>query len=109
LHVFGENLAEVRSVAVDPSAQGRGVGRCLIERCREDADALGVPRIFTLTTSPEFFEKSGFQRMAKEDLPHAIWGECVRCPAFPECPEIALARPAKASAVQPLAPERAER
>jgi amino-acid N-acetyltransferase len=107
LHLFWADLAEVRSVAVDPGAQGRGVGRRLIDRCCDDACALGVARVFTLTTSPEFFEKCGFERVAKEDLPHAIWGECVRCPSFPACPEIALARTAKMPAA--LAPGRDER
>jgi amino-acid N-acetyltransferase len=96
LHVFAADLAEVRSVAVDPSAQGHGLGRLLIDRCWEDAGALGVPSIFTLTTAPGFFENCGFERVPKEDLPHAIWGECVRCPSFPECPEIALVRATKA-------------
>jgi amino-acid N-acetyltransferase len=109
LHVFRADLAEVRSVAVDPGAQGQGVGRRLIDRSCEDAFTLGVARVFTLTTATGFFEKCGFERVAKEDLPHAIWGECVRCPSFPDCPETALARNAKAPAVQPLAPEPASR
>jgi amino-acid N-acetyltransferase len=98
LHVFAAELAEIRSLAVDPNAQRHGIGRVLVERCCDDAAALGVERIFTLTTAPGFFEKCGFQVVAKETLPHAIWGECVRCPVFPECPETALMRTVQALA-----------
>jgi amino-acid N-acetyltransferase len=40
----------------------------------------------------DFFEKRGYHRIEKADLPHKIWNECVRCPLFPSCNEIALIR-----------------
>jgi len=51
---------------------------------------MGVSRVFTLTYKPEFFSKLGFKKIDKEELPHKIWSECVSCPKFPDCDEVAL-------------------
>ena len=45
-----------------------------------------------MTYVAEFFERCGYRRIDKADLPHKIWNECVRCPLFPNCNEIALIR-----------------
>ena len=92
LHVFWEDLAELKCLAVSPRVQGRGVGRVLVEACREAAQELELEAVFTLTYVPEFFERCGYHRIEKSDLPHKIWNECVRCPLFPNCNEIALIR-----------------
>lgn len=60
LHVLWADLAEVRTVAVDPSALGRGVGHRLLERLLEQAAELGVTRVFCLTFETEFFGRHGF-------------------------------------------------
>src|SRR5579859_509791 len=60
LHVTGEELAEVRSLAVSEDLQGKGVGRKLMEMCLSDAQDLGLQRIFTLTYQTQFFSKLGF-------------------------------------------------
>ena len=52
---------------------------------------LGARRVFALTYAPDFFEKAGFKRIDRADLPHRIWAECVRCPEFPDCGEIPMA------------------
>jgi amino-acid N-acetyltransferase len=92
LHVFWEDLAELKCLAVSESAQGRGVGRVLVDSCWEAARELEINSVFTLTYVAEFFEKLGYHRIEKADLPHKIWNECVRCPLFPNCQEIALIR-----------------
>jgi amino-acid N-acetyltransferase len=94
LHVFWEDLAELKCLAVSERAQGRGVGRRLVDACWEAARELEIPSVFTLTYVAEFFERCGYQRIEKADLPHKIWNECVRCPLFPSCNEIALIRAA---------------
>ncbi|NLN75710.1 MAG: N-acetyltransferase [Armatimonadetes bacterium] len=91
LHVTWGDLAEIRSLAVDECAHGRGYGRLLVERCLEDARELGLPKVFALTYIPDFFEKLGFSRINKSDLPHKIWSECINCPKFPDCGEEAVA------------------
>ncbi len=94
LHVFWEDLAELKCLAVAEHGQRRGVGRSLVEACWEGARELEIPSVFTLTYVAEFFERCGYHRIEKADLPHKIWNECVRCPLFPNCNEIALIRSA---------------
>ncbi len=48
--------------------------------------------MFTLTNAVGFFERCGYHQIDKSELPQRIWNECVRCPAFPICTEIALIR-----------------
>jgi amino-acid N-acetyltransferase len=64
LHVLWEDLAEIRSVAVDPAAQGRGVGSQLVLRVLEVARELGIQRLFVLTFETVFFERFGFHEIA---------------------------------------------
>ena len=90
--VFWEDLAELKCLAVAERAQGRGVGQMLVDACWEAARELEIQSVFTLTYVAEFFEKCGYHRIDKADLPHKIWNECVRCPLFPNCNENALIR-----------------
>lgn len=92
LHVFWEDLAELKCLAVREDAQGQGIGRRLVEECWGAARVLEIASVFTLTYVAEFFERCEFTRIEKSDLPHKIWNECVRCPLFPNCHEIALIR-----------------
>ena len=92
LHVFWDDLAELKCLAVSEQAQGLGVGRRLVEACWESARELEIRTVFTLTYVAEFFEKCGYHRVDKAELPHKIWNECVRCPLFPSCTEVALVR-----------------
>jgi amino-acid N-acetyltransferase len=90
LHVLWEDLAEVRSLAVRKEYQRTGIGRKLVRRCLADARSLGIGRVFVLTYQPAFFRKLGFSDIDKSTLPQKIWGDCIRCPKFPECDEHAL-------------------
>lgn len=92
LHVFWSDLAELKCLAVSESVQGQGVGRLLVDACWTAARELEIESVFTLTYVADFFEKCGYARIDKADLPHKIWNECVRCPLFPSCSEIALIR-----------------
>ena len=92
LHVFWDDLAELKCLAVSEQAQGLGVGRKMVEACWDAAHELELRTVFTLTYVPDFFEKCGYHRIEKADLPHKIWNECVRCPLFPNCTEVALIR-----------------
>lgn len=94
LHVFWEDLAELKCLAVSEAAQGRGVGRALVDACWKSAGELDITSVFTLTYVPDFFEKCGYAQIEKSELPHKIWNECVRCPLFPNCNEVALIRSA---------------
>ena len=92
LHVTWEDLAEVRSLAVESSASGRGIGRALVERCLAEAQELAVSRVFALTYRTGFFSKLGFSEVDKHSLPQKIWADCVKCIKFPDCDETAVLR-----------------
>jgi len=98
LHVFWDDLAELKCLAVSEQAHGRGIGRKLVEACWDAARVLEIRTVFTLTYVAEFFEKCSYHRIDKADLPHKIWNECVRCPLFPNCTEVALVRTAEPAA-----------
>jgi amino-acid N-acetyltransferase len=90
LHVDWKDLAEIRSLAIDPAEQGRGIGSALVRRCLDEARELGIGRVFALTYRPGFFERFGFAVCSKDELPRKVWSECVRCHKFPVCDETAL-------------------
>ena len=91
LHVCWSGLGEVRSLAVREDARSGGIGRSLLRAAIEEARGLEIARLFTLTYVPGFFEKEGFKRIDKAELPHKVWTDCLRCPKFPNCDEVALA------------------
>ncbi|NJD36891.1 MAG: N-acetyltransferase [Geobacter sp.] len=90
LHIVWEDLAEVRSVAVAEDAGRKGIGSTLVTACIDEARQLGLKRIFCLTYKPEFFGKLGFVLVDKSTLPHKVWGDCIKCPKFPDCDENAM-------------------
>ena len=90
LHVVWEDLAEIKSVAVDENHQGRGLGREIVKQCLSDMEELGIKKAFVLTYNVEFFKRHGFKKVSKKKLPQKVWSECIRCPQFPDCNEEAL-------------------
>ncbi len=90
LHISLAELAEVRSLAVEPEYLKRGIGTKLVEAALEEAKGFGITDIFTLTYVPDFFSKLGFKEVNKDMFPHKVWVDCVKCPKFPECNETAM-------------------
>jgi amino-acid N-acetyltransferase len=90
LHVDLADLAEVRSLVVREDLRGRGLGRHLVRACLDEARELGIARVYALTRVPAFFRGLGFQDMDKHDLPSKVFRDCVRCPEFPDCDEVAV-------------------
>jgi amino-acid N-acetyltransferase len=90
LQISWGNLAEVKSLAVAEAHQGRGHGKRIVLACLEEGRTLGLATLFALTYKPLFFEKLGFHIVDKATLPHKVWNECIRCPKFPDCGEIAV-------------------
>ena len=41
---------------------------------------------------PGFFEKMQFTVCSHEDLPHKVFNDCMNCPKFHACDEIAMER-----------------
>jgi amino-acid N-acetyltransferase len=92
LHLYGTHLAEVRSIAVRPSAQGLGAGRLLVNALFEEADLHRVTCVCLFTRIPEFFQRLGFKIAEREKLPDKIYKDCMSCPRLLACDEIAMYR-----------------
>ncbi len=90
LHLTWNELAEVRSMAVHEDYKRQGIGAEIVKKLLEEGREVGVKKFFTLTYSPQFFQSLGFKTTTKESLPHKIWKECIECPKFPNCDEIAM-------------------
>ncbi|MBN1573637.1 MAG: N-acetyltransferase [Deltaproteobacteria bacterium] len=90
LNVTWEDLAEIRSFAVREGKKRNGIGKMLVEACLEDAEGLGIGRVFVLTYIPEYFERFGFTIVDKSTLPHKVWSHCIKCVNFPDCGEVAM-------------------
>ncbi|MDO9534591.1 MAG: N-acetyltransferase [Bacillota bacterium] len=92
LHILWKDMSEICSLAIHPQYIKNGLGLALVDRLLLESKEIGVEKVFTLTYQPAFFEKCGFSRIDKENLPQKVWTECVNCPKFPNCDEIALIR-----------------
>lgn len=90
LHICWDDLAEIRSLAVQEEDQNKGIGAKLVKVCLEESRLLGAKKVFALTYQPEFFERLGFEKVDKTVLPHKIWTDCLKCVKFPDCDEIAV-------------------
>lgn len=90
LHIMWDRLAEVRMMAIAPAYMRRGIGTEIVRLLLDEGDALGIEKVFTLTYKPDFFRKLGFIRISREELPQKVWKECIDCPEYPNCDEIAM-------------------
>jgi amino-acid N-acetyltransferase len=78
LHVMWEDLAEVRTLAVDPTQHGKGIGHLVLEKLLQTARWLGVRRIFCLTFEVDFFAKHGFRETGDTPVDRDVFGELLR-------------------------------
>lgn len=92
LHILGDDIAEIRSLAVAPGAQGRGHGRLLVEALMAQAERIGVPRVLALTYQEAFFARLQFFVVEKGTLHQKIWKDCIHCKKFPFCDEVSMIR-----------------
>ena len=83
-------MAEIRSVAVAEGSQKQGLGDILVDACLQEARALGINDVFCFTYRPDFFKRRGFVDIDKMELPRKVWTDCLHCPKFPNCDEVAL-------------------
>ena len=90
LGISWEDLAEIKSLAISEDHQTKNLGSQLVETCLEEARSLGLRKVFALTYIPDFFIKLGFREVEKSVLPNKVWADCLKCPKFPDCGEIAV-------------------
>ena len=92
LHFYSPTMAEIRSLAVNEHAKTHGVGRALVEALTAEAQAYELDAVFAFTYVVEFFRKVGFEVVERGILPLKAWKDCLRCPKFQACDEIAVLR-----------------
>ncbi len=90
LSIVWEDLAELRSLAVHPECRSAGTGRRLVAAALQEAQRLELPKVFALTSIPEFFRKLGFVEVSMDCLPQKVFFDCVHCPKVDDCDEVAL-------------------
>jgi amino-acid N-acetyltransferase len=92
LHFYTPTSAEVRSLAVDPAWKGHGLGRMLVADLETEARGHELSTLFAFTYVPDFFRKMGYTEVDRGELPLKAWKDCLRCPKFQCCDEIAMLR-----------------
>jgi N-acetylglutamate synthase-like GNAT family acetyltransferase len=90
LEIYGADLAEIRSVAVDPEARGCGIGAKLIAFALEGARESGIARVFAVTHAPQFFERQGFVASSRKLLTEKIERDCCTCSKRRSCKLVAV-------------------
>ncbi|GAA2490267.1 N-acetylglutamate synthase [Winogradskya humida] len=78
LHVMWEDLAEIRTVAVDPACRGLRIGHRLVAELIDQARLLGVARVFCLTFETRFFGSFGFTEIDGAPVPHTVYEQLLR-------------------------------
>jgi amino-acid N-acetyltransferase len=92
LHFYSPTVGELRSLAVDERAKTHGVGRRVVEELVAEAQVYELDAVFAFTYVVEFFNKVGFHEVERGVLPLKAWKDCLRCPKFQACDEIAVLR-----------------
>jgi amino-acid N-acetyltransferase len=90
LHFYTPTSGEIRSLAVAPEAKNKGVGVFLTTALEKEAINNNLHAIFAFTYVPDFFRKLGFQQVDRGQLPLKVWKDCLSCPKFQCCDEIAV-------------------
>lgn len=90
LRFYSEDLAEIRSLCVDPARKSAGLGRAITQQLLREAKSYGAKTAFALTVVPGFFTKMGFYRVERSDLPLKVWRDCLQCEKYYRCDEKAM-------------------
>ena len=90
LAALSPELAEIRSLAVDGDYQGYGLGGLLVGKLADAAVVRGFRQVCALTLRPRFFERQGFSIVDRWSISPKVWQECIYCPKFHHCDEIAV-------------------
>ena len=104
LHFYTTIAGEVRSLAVSPDVKGTGAGRKLVEALEAEARDSGLATLFAFTYVPGFFEKLGFDKVDRGVLPLKAWKDCLSCPKFQNCDEIAMLKKLRDIELRPPVP-----
>ena len=92
LHFYSPTVGEIRSLAVAESHKTHGIGRMAVDSLVHEAKLYGLDAVFAFTYVPAFFARVGFSEVERGELPLKAWKDCLRCPKFQACDEIAVLR-----------------
>jgi amino-acid N-acetyltransferase len=90
LHVYGQHLAEIRSIVVHPDTKGHGAGSLLVQALLDQAQASGIKCVCLFTRIPGFFDHFHFRIAEHQALPDKVLKDCVHCSRRNACDEIAM-------------------
>jgi len=90
LHIYWENLAEIRALAVAPGLTRRGIGTFLVDQLLAEAREMEIEQVFCFTYEPKFFSRFGFIQVEHSTMPLKVYNECFHCPKFNKCDELAM-------------------
>ncbi len=92
LHFYSPTVGEVRSLAVNPEFRSHGIGRLLVEALVAEGEQYALDAVWAFTYVPDFFARLGFSEVERGELPLKAWKDCLRCPKFQCCDEVAVMR-----------------
>jgi amino-acid N-acetyltransferase len=78
LHVFWQDLGEVRTLLAADDFRGAGVGHAILVALEGEARELGLTRLFCLTFEVEFFSRHGFAEVSDEIIAPEVYAEMLR-------------------------------
>jgi amino-acid N-acetyltransferase len=90
LDQYANDTAEIYGLATAPDTSIRGTGSAIVTALIEKARSEKIAQVFAMTLAPAFFEKMGFRTVEHKDLPMKVWKDCVACPKYGNCDEIAM-------------------
>ena len=102
---LSRSVAEIRSLAVDPSARGAGAGSLIVAQLREQARHAGFDRLCAFTHQPGYFIQQGFSIVPHLWVTEKVATVCVRCPLFRRCGQYAMVVSLEEARERPVAAE----
>jgi amino-acid N-acetyltransferase len=90
LHIYWENLAEIRAIAIAPGETRKGMGTLLVNQLLNEAREMKIEQVFLFTYEPKFFNHFGFIQVEHSAMPLKVYNECFHCPKFNKCDEVAM-------------------
>jgi amino-acid N-acetyltransferase len=90
LERYTHDSAEIYGLATAPEGSPAGTGKAIVKALIARARKESIGKVFAMTLAPGFFSRMGFRTVPHSDLPLKVWRDCVACPKYGNCNEIAM-------------------